>query len=81
MGLSRSRPDAAEVSVRPDGPRPGERGAEAQVEVAADHTEQRGECVRVWFKRYSLLTAELARSDVLQSRQSVMINGQHKNLG
>lgn len=47
VGFPRSRPDAAEVSVRPDGPRPGERGAEAQVEVAADHAEQRGECVRL----------------------------------
>lgn len=42
MGLSRPGPDATEVAVRADGPRLGARGAEAQVEVAADPAEQRG---------------------------------------
>lgn len=43
MGLPRPRPDAAEVAVRADGPRPGEGVAETQVEVAADPAEQGGE--------------------------------------
>lgn len=81
MGLPRSRPDAAEVSVRPDGPWPGERGAEAQVEVAADHAEQRGAFVRVGCKRHNLMTAESTHNDVLQSRQSAIINSQRKNQG
>lgn len=42
MGLSRPRLDAAEVPVRADGSWVGERGTEAQVEVAADPAEQRG---------------------------------------
>lgn len=42
VGFSRPGPDAAEVSVRADGPRDWEGGSEAQVEVAADTAEQRG---------------------------------------
>lgn len=47
VGLPRPRPDAAEVSVRADGSRPGEGSAEAQVEVAADPAEQRGQFHRL----------------------------------
>lgn len=42
VGFSRPGPDATEVPVRADGSRVGERGTEAQVEVAADPAEQRG---------------------------------------
>lgn len=43
VGFSRPGPDAAEVSVCADGPRDWEGGSEAQVEVAADAAEQRGQ--------------------------------------
>lgn len=43
VGFPRPGPDAAEVSVRADGPRRGEGGSEAQVEVAADAAEQGGQ--------------------------------------
>lgn len=49
VGFSRPGPDAAEVSVRADGPRCGEGGSEAQVEVAADAAEQGGQWTRLSF--------------------------------
>lgn len=42
VGVSWPGPDATQVSVRAHGSRVGERGTEAQVEVAADPAEQRG---------------------------------------
>lgn len=43
VGLSRPGPDAAEIPVCTDGSWFGEGGTEAQVEVAADPAEQRGD--------------------------------------
>lgn len=42
VGLSRQRPDAAEVSVHHDEERSGARRSEEEVEVAADPAEQGG---------------------------------------
>lgn len=43
VGFSRPGPNAAEVSLRANGPRCGEGGSEAQMEVAADTAEQGGQ--------------------------------------
>lgn len=57
MGLSRPGPHAAKVSVRADGPRRGEGGSEAQVEVAADAAEQGGQWAHLSSERSRSMSA------------------------